>query len=571
MTELLIDGKQVVLPKGMDLKVKQQNPLITKNGTFTLDLTLSLKERNNSILYKHIERLQSSAAIKGRKALLLSNGRIILNGTEAIISNTNEDVKIQLLSGNSELNYFINSDVYISELDLGKEPELTTDYIQKNGLNLYPQSSFFSGMVKVDTKFYNDSSNPCFQPYLIAMLEKVIKALGYTIKVNELLEEQLAKRLYFLNNIQSTEYNKFLPGWKASDFITECETFFNIAFDISEYDKSVSILRKTSDSRFGTYVIDNVIDSYERTFDTANNDSEISYKNIKYDFSSADWYKYQDIDDEIMSKAIIINVSTYDELCKMLDVKLGEISGGWIPVAVAEQYYKTLTIFYVVTSDTYYMVQEFHYVITGTGETGEATWHYLRPINRFKKVLSNPDDDFVSLKFIPAQMLSMPAGSMWVWAVSNIPYQSDKIEEESTEEKDFNMYIKNGVKGFNDNQKKICLAISKAWEEGEELLVDRGSPIDYVLDSTFCGENRDFKNRTLRIDGDYGLFQRYYNVNRRYDVSKAYTLKFISRDIPDVRSEFIFNNKLFICKELEYRVLNDGIHPEITGTFYEVK
>lgn len=145
MTELLIDGKQVVLPKGMDLKVKQQNPLITKNGTFTLDLTLSLKERNNSILYKHIERLQSSAAIKGRKALLLSNGRIILNGTEAIISNTDEDVKIQLLSGNSELNYFINSDVYISELDLGKEPELTTDYIQKNGLNLYPQSSFFQG------------------------------------------------------------------------------------------------------------------------------------------------------------------------------------------------------------------------------------------------------------------------------------------------------------------------------------------------------------------------------------------------------------------------------------------
>lgn len=570
MTELLIDGKQVVLPKGMDLKVKQQNPLITKNGTFTLDLTLSLKERNNSILYKHIERLQSSAAIKGRKALLLSNGRIILNGTEAIISNTDEDVKIQLLSGNSELNYFINSDVYISELDLGKEPELTTDYIQKNGLNLYPQSSFFSGMVKVDTKFYNDSSNPCFQPYLVAMLEKVIKALGYTIMVNELLEEQLAKRLYFLNNIQSTEYNKFLPGWKAIDFITECETFFNIAFDVSDYDKTVRILRRTTDSRFGTYTIDNVIDSYERTFDTASKNAEISYTNVQYDFPSGSWYKYQDIDEEIMKKAKIHTVDTYKDLCTLLNIQIEDLHP-WIPLQVAEKYYKTLTVFYVTESDTYYLVDLFNYVVDGPSESGSATWHYLRPINRFKKVLSNPDDDFVSLKFIPAQMLSLPAGSMWVWAVSNIPYQSDKIEEESTEEKDFNMYIKNGVKGFNDNQKKICLAISKAWEEGEELLVDRGSPIDYVLDSTFCGENRDFKNRTLRIDGDYGLFQRYYNVNRRYDVSKEYTLKFITRDIPDVRSEFIFNNKLFICKELEYRVLNDGIHPEITGTFYEVK
>lgn len=425
-------------------------------------------------------------------------------------------------------------------------------------------------MVKVDTKFYNDSSNPCFQPYLVAMLEKVIKALGYTIMVNELLEEQLAKRLYFLNNIQSTEYNKFLPGWKAIDFITECETFFNIAFDVSEYDKTVRILRRTADSRFGTYTIDNVIDSYERTFDTASKNAEISYTNVQYDFPSGSWYKYQDIDEEIMEKAKIHTVDTYKDLCTFLNIQIEDLHP-WIPLQVAEKYYKTLTVFYVTESDTYYLVDLFNYVVDGPSESGSATWHYLRPINRFKKVLSNPDDDFVSLKFIPAQMLSLPAGNMWVWAVSNIPYQSDKIEEEGTEEKDFNMYIKNGVKGFNDNQKKICLAISKAWEEGEELLVDRGSPIDYVLDSTFCGENRDFKNRTLRIDGDYGLFQRYYNVNRRYDVSREYTLKFITRDIPDVRSEFIFNNKLFICKELEYRVLNDGIHPEITGTFYEVK
>ena len=110
MTELYIDEKPVAIPAGTSLTIKQQNPIITKNGTFSLDLALSLKERNNSILYKHIERLQSNATFKSRKALLISDNKIILNGSEAYISNTNEEVKIQLLSGNSELNYFIGSD-----------------------------------------------------------------------------------------------------------------------------------------------------------------------------------------------------------------------------------------------------------------------------------------------------------------------------------------------------------------------------------------------------------------------------------------------------------------------------
>lgn len=571
MTELFIDGSPVMLPKGMDLKVKQQNPLITKNGTFTLDLALSLKERNNSILYKHLERLQSAAAIQSRNAVLMSNGRIILNGTEAIISNTNEEVKVQLLSGNSELNYFINSDVYISDLDLGAEPELSTDYIQSQYFEKYPKSNFIGVVVKVDTKFYNAAGeNPCFQPYLLAMLEKTIKALGYIITENELIYDDLANGLYIVNNIQSTDYNKFLPGWKAIDFMTECETFLNIAFDISESEKTVRILRRSADSRFGTYTIDNVIDNYERTFDSSGKNAEISYRNVMYDFPSSAWYKYQDIENEVMEKAEIKTLATYKDLCTLLDIKIADFHP-WIPIKVAEKYYKTLIVFYVTASDTFYMLEEFHYVVTGPGDTGEATWHYLRPINRFKKHVTNPDEDFVTLKFVPAQMLYLSAGSMWLWAVTTVPYQSDKVDDTNTEEKDFNKYIQNGVKDFNGTQKKICLGISKIHQEGEPLLEDRGSAIDYVEDSAFCGEKMDFKHRTLRIDGQYGLYNRFYNVNQRYDTGKEYTIKFVMQTMPDVRAEFIFNNKMFVCKELEYRIMNEGIHPEVTGTFYAVK
>ena len=123
MTELYIDNKPVMLPTPLDLKVKEQNPLITKNGTFTLDLSLSLMEHNNAILYKHIDRIQTAAEFEGRSAVLTADARVIMNGTEAYISNTNQEVKIQLLSGNSELNYFIGSDLYISDLELDCESD----------------------------------------------------------------------------------------------------------------------------------------------------------------------------------------------------------------------------------------------------------------------------------------------------------------------------------------------------------------------------------------------------------------------------------------------------------------
>lgn len=56
---------------------------------------------------KHKQKKKSLHASPQKSAVLISNGHIFLNGTEAFINNTNEEVKNQLLSGNSELNYLI--------------------------------------------------------------------------------------------------------------------------------------------------------------------------------------------------------------------------------------------------------------------------------------------------------------------------------------------------------------------------------------------------------------------------------------------------------------------------------
>ena len=57
MTELFIDGVQAVLPKDFSIQVKRENPLITKNGEYTYEITLQLTNATNAELYAHLNRL----------------------------------------------------------------------------------------------------------------------------------------------------------------------------------------------------------------------------------------------------------------------------------------------------------------------------------------------------------------------------------------------------------------------------------------------------------------------------------------------------------------------------------
>lgn len=574
MTELYIDEKPVAIPAGTSLTIKQQNPLITKNGTFSLDLSLSMRERNNSILYKHIERFQRDVTFKSRKALLISDNKIIINGSEAFISNTNEEVKIQLLSGNSELNYFIGSDLYVSDLDLGTENDLTDSYMNSVVDKRYPASSFAPARVKVDAEILNNFTetpiesgwyysftNKALQPFLVGMMEKIIKALGYNITYNQLLDDDFLCRLFFLSNVKSLEYNKHLPGWKAKDFLEECETFFNVVFDINSSDKTVRILRSQTINPIGTFEIDNILDDY---MCEESKTSELDYQNVEYDFSGSTYYKYADIEENAMKQAVITTFQDYSSLASFVKVD----SSYMIPASEAVKYYKTLNMFYVQFSDTYYIVEKFNYKTSGPGETSSGSWYYLRPVHCFRKITNNKDSTILKLKFIPAQPFFHAAGGSLI-NVNVFPYQSEKVEE-TEEETDLKQLIESGVKDLNSSQKKVCLAIYTGGSDG--LLKATGSQMDYIYETVFSLEliYPAGDSKTLRLDGINGLHKKYYQANSKYDFSKEYTIKFISNKIPDVRADFLFQNKLFACKELEYTISNDGISPIITGTFLPV-
>lgn len=585
MTELFIDNKPVMLPAGLDLKVKQQNPLITKNGTFTLDLTLSLQERNNSILYRHIERLQTAAAFNNRKALLISNGHIIINGTEAYISNTNEEVKIQLLSGNSELNYFIGSDAYISSLDLGKETDLSNEHFNIAIKSYFPYVNFACPMVKIGNVIYNkcynkkedfslfpvyEFSNRAIQPYLLAMIEKILTAMEYLITENEAANDKFLSRIFILNKDVSGDYNKILPGWTVKEFLEECEKLMNIIFVIDNTNRNVRILCADSHKETGTYTINNVLDSFERT--TVDDNLRVSYNNVCYDFPNSTEYKYQTIEDDQMNAANIIEVKSYSEL---LD-KFTDSDGVFLGDELIEEQLKRLNIWHVKDTDNYYIPERSKTRIDnlpGDLPGDFDTKAYLLKVNTYKSYISDKDKDYLKLSFFPCVFTrlayALRSGSVQFTIYTAIPYLPGADDsDDDPEAKTIKQLIENGLNDFNKSKAKVALC---AVTPATALNKDYTTFTDYTQTHGFMKRDLPVLDiGSFRLDGKGGMVQHYYKTNQNIDTSKEYTIKFITNTMPDIQAQFILANKLFICKELEYRIMNEGIHPEVTGTFYAV-
>ena len=121
MTQLLIAGVEVTLPQNFTVTVKRENSFFTKNGEYTYDCTLRLDNPINRTLYGFLQRLNKTDQLDTKRtAVLIADGHVYARGTEIITRWTQESVTIQIVSGESELNYFIGQDQKIEELDLGE-------------------------------------------------------------------------------------------------------------------------------------------------------------------------------------------------------------------------------------------------------------------------------------------------------------------------------------------------------------------------------------------------------------------------------------------------------------------
>lgn len=120
MIELILDDKPAVLRDNVSIKLTRENVYFTKNGSYTYDVELPLQVKQNRAIFGSINRLDALTEYHVFHAVLRVDNKVLLDGKAVINQVTETAVKVQLLGGNSEMNFYTKgAEMYVDELDLG--------------------------------------------------------------------------------------------------------------------------------------------------------------------------------------------------------------------------------------------------------------------------------------------------------------------------------------------------------------------------------------------------------------------------------------------------------------------
>lgn len=564
MIRLLIDGHDAVLPSDLSIDYFKENPFFSKNGEYSYDIDIDLNSESNRKLYASINRTDVSRRLTGRQAILLDGYRVWAIGTEVILSVEDNVAKIQIVAGNSEMNYLSGGSLRLRELDLG-ELSVTSSQAYSGLSSIYPDAVYCCPPIytsynnpeefKFDNQMdiaegsttYKDGTYISPQPYLLHVLERVISALGYSISSNVLLEEERWRRLFLVNGYRTAKVAEMLPDWSVDEFLTEVEKFFNCILIVNKEDKTIEILR--TDGYYSnvqrSYIGDVLEEGHKKNYEQTEN-TYISYKNVRYNFPELTKYKYMCLHDEVRANCSTVQMSHHWEYLNF------------------------------VKSDACVIYKSLDYGLEFAG--GQL-------VDRFAAVSDGSDDEEVLLKIIPAEIFTGMSGtdSMAVNGFFMAPFARNISSEDSTDKSaGFTELATEGVRQA-DVPSNLYVALYMGWQG---LFVDSTEETyqyaDYKLPmstvdvfnytaSAFGVQKFKDDSLTLRLQGDHGLYNSFYSNNIKVSTRIEYTFKFLTDRVLDPKSIFVIRNKAYYCKELHYTISSKGVDKVVEGTFYLIE
>lgn len=575
MTNLYIDGIAVVLPSEFSITVKQENAFFTKNGEYTYDIELSLLVPENAKLYGFLNRLNiTDRPATKRKAVLVADNRVYLNGTEIITGWTDTKVSIQLVSGNSELNYFVGSDELISTLAMKEtnpvvNGSVSTDYVKKT----YPDVDYnlmmtYDSLHQVDKNIWlyrlynNDINNPYAgyivqkeniqpydyipQPYLCAYMRELLKALGYTLEYNA-IEDTPYKSVYIVHVCETYKWNEMLPGWTAKDFLQNIETMFNGSFLIDHRTKKVSFLLNVSYlPNVRNVHLQNVVDAYTVEVEEEE-ESDAVNSTIKYKLPSSEYYKMRCLPDVVKEAA----------KHKVIDEGLFAFFG-----KPENQVTDTIFDYQSVNRKIIYL-------------EGSGIMSHLEMVDELASLVRENAESELELEFVPAELVERAFyiegidpggfyfGQYYIPSVS----VSDDEPDETTYDSIHNMV--NNLSEKKESKSNIFLAFFRGLNPVQIGVMPANSyPLAFI--------DRFFPTTSwpATLPSDYPTFnlvemEKYFYSNA-YKIDRKNAIKITCYDsnLYPASSVFEIFNRRYLAKEIEYTIGPNGRTKAWTGTFY---
>lgn len=236
--QLFLDNTQLYPDTSQTIKLTRENPYFTQSDSYTLDVTLPMDVLQNRMFFQNLHRKEHTKHKQTYSCRLMVDGEAVLTGTATITQVTQEAVKVQLLGGNSEVN-FLSSDnkTYIDEMAMGT---YTGSLDIRNG---YVESTV-GGVRMIPIIVYDetsDTANVALQLRLVDVAKKIIELSGWTLEYN--FADRLPwNRIYVANAKHTRTVADMLPHWLVKDFFKEFCQFFNATVITNQSAKTVRIV-----------------------------------------------------------------------------------------------------------------------------------------------------------------------------------------------------------------------------------------------------------------------------------------------------------------------------------------
>ena len=572
MTQLIIDGTEAVLPLNFSCSVKRENSFFTKSGEYTYDATLRLDNPTNRQLYGFLHRVNKTDAVDvNRTAVLIADGHVYCRGREIITRWTHETVTIQIVSGESELNYFIGQDRKIEELDLGTisgSSGLYPDYdycfptVRSSSghvFNQYSGAGLRGGKRTGNPLLPGTDLRP--QPYLCALLKRLIKALGYNEDremVCQLDNTELAN-LFIVNTLFTTEYAKMLPGWTVKDFLTEVERLTGVVFVIDNTKKTCDILLKTTyylEARQLT--LNNVVDAYETEVeDDDSREAEFTSSDVSYESPSHHWDKIMKLPEDFLDSATVRN---YVDLNSLL----------------ADGSPADKTVLHDLSEDRYYIKVSRDWTYEVTEQSGTDT--YYIELDQFRNLDRQGTTSTLELKITPAPMANLGGHGCEVIDLGTTDGYKSENETDSTadEDSDGDKDIEQTIREF-DKTESQAVDLYCAFNNGYKQQRN-GCPIVYtdayhatcqvLLVPMFAMvDYQGWPVGSLRLKD---LEASYYQGGYEIDTRHAMTFETYDPNVIDVRQVYVVRNRRFVVRDVEEVITAEGRQKKWKLTCYPI-
>lgn len=581
------------LSASFSFEMVRENPLFNRRGDYTYDIDISMRDPYNRAIYKHVNRLTATSKPLNRRARLLADGHVIADGTEVILRLEADTLKIQIVAGNSELNYLTADDsLRIRDMDFGFIPSLTNELAAETSMKVFPAANYvfpksirdlgalprerevmepqeheellrkvYLNLCEYSTSThrmeYEEGTDLRGMPYVLYLVERFVQQMGYTIENNELREERRWCRLIMAHGYDTLDIAKMLPNWTAAEFLKEVETFFNCVFLVNPVSRGV-IIKKYQNfiKENNPIVIEKIVDDFERDYEAENAEFMHEYEGVEYELPDGDYWKRMSLDPSV------------EKLCTRITATLeavGAKRGEGMPVE--QTYWK---IFKLPDKDVEF-VKINSYVEGTTYPAGNEVYkRYF--VNQFKPY---GEGEKKTLKIIPVRTEYIPGSPVRICPVTeevekkeNVIFSEaigKKITENTVENMQVCFYTPDG-NAFGVNYDRtiyrtnfrtpICVT-------AQDYLEDRvyGVPV-HVPDYTGLEE------LTLELNGEHGLYNTHFVKNMAINMNEANKIRFRCSTLLDTTMQFIIHGRLFVCQQLRYTYGDGRQHPIVEGTFF---